>query len=483
MLSAERPEREAEPKLLRVVDARLQEEAVNGMLHVPPQAVEVEKHVIGAMMLDPEAAAIAAEKLQEGDFYLEKHRVIFVALCSLFTRGAPTDVLSMVEELKRENKYAHAGGERGIMEISGEVVSAASITEHCDIVKEKSVLRGVIAAATHALEEAYAEGARAEDVVAEAESGIFAISQMVTAQTLGHLRGALSSTMEQISQRRQGVVPGIPTGITEFDKVSGGLRKTASTILAGRTGMGKTALALNIAGHAAECHKVALFSLEMSKEEICVRLLGSASGVNNTKIDLGRMHDGELGRVGEAALALSHLHLWIDDSPSQRPVEILSKCKRMKAREGLDLIVVDYLQLLDANERRRGMSREQEVSECSRFLKRIAMELDVAVLCLSQLSRETEKRHDKRPMLSDLRESGAIEQDANVVLFIHRPDQYDQSAEMNRAELIIGKGRGIPKFDVSLTFIPENTRFVDYKKPDASTFMHGAEAPRPRYGD
>ncbi len=203
--------------------------------------------------------------------------------------------------------------------------------------------------------------------------------------------------------------------------------------------------------------------------------------MNNTNIDLGKLNDHSLRKIGDAAKELAGLHLWIDDTHSMRPLEILSKCKRMKARAGLKLVVVDYLQLLSPNEKVRNGNREQEVAANSRFLKRIAMELKVPVLCLSQLSRETEKRADKRPMLSDLRESGAIEQDANVVLFIHRPDQYDDSAEVNRAELIIGKGRGIPKFDIPLTYIPERTLFVGYAKGDEGAgFMSGV--PDNRYG-
>lgn len=454
-------------------------------LRVPPQAVEVEKHVIGAMMLDGEALAVAVEQLKSEDFYLERNRVLFETLSAMFMKGMVVDALTLFDELKKEGKFARAGGEVVLLEISREVVSAASIEEHCRIVREKFLLRSVISAASRAVEEAYKDGAIAEDVLAQAETAVFSVSERATAQTLVHVRSALASTLEHIQYVQEGAIPGIPSGLSEFDKFSGGFRKKKSTIVAGRPGMGKSALAFGCAKYAASGgYSAAFFSLEMGREELGVRMLGAETGIHNSRIDLGRFQPGEHDMIAAAAHKLSGMKLWIDDSQPLRPIELMSKCKRLKAREGLDIVFVDYLQLMEPNEHRQGRSRENEVSECSRWMKRIAMELDVAVVCLSQLSRETEKRGgDKRPVLSDLRESGAIEQDADVVLFVHRPDYYDPNAEPNLALLICAKGRGMPKFDAKMTFIPHNTAFVDYKNPESASFMHGAEPPRTRYGD
>lgn len=441
-------------------------------LRVPPQAIEVERHVLGAMLLDPEAQAVAVESLKSEDFYLNHHRDVFEAISGLFSRGDRPDVLTLSEALKRAGNPL----DDVLMEISGEVVSSASISEHCQIVKDKSVLRALIGSATKTLESAYSMGATAEDVVAEAESGVFAVSQAVNEQKLVHIRDHLKNTFKTLESRANGTVSGIPIGIKGFDTITGGLHPGELMILAGRPKMGKTALAISAAAHAASLgKKVAFFSLEMAGHELCVRLLGALSGVPNTKINMGKFGGIEAQKIHDASMELASRGIWIDASASKRPIEILSQCKRMKAQHGLDLVFVDYLQLLTGNEKgSRGQSREQEVSSCSRFLKRSCMELEIPFVALAQLSRETEKRHggDNRPRASDLRESGSIEQDANLVALIHRPDYYSKEAEANKAELIVDLSRNCPPFTADMTYHGERTLFTDYVDPG---FAHGIE--------
>lgn len=447
-------------------------------LRYPPQAVDVERHVIGAMILDPEAQAVAIEMLSVGSFYVQNNREVFRAVSDLFAIGAQTDLLTIAEHLRKTGNLERAGGEGYLLEISGEVVTSSSISEHCEIVREKAVLRALIDTATRTLDSAYAVGAEADQVVAEAESGIFAVSQAVTEQKLVHVREHLKKTFEVIEERSTGAITGIPTGIAGYDSITGGLHKSELIILAGRPKMGKTALGLGIAAHAASVQKkVAFFSLEMAAHELCIRILGLTSGVANTAINMGRFGGADAQKVHDASKALTERGIWIDAAATKRPMEILSQCKRLRAQHGLDLIVVDYLQLLAGNEKGRG-NREQEVASISRFLKRIAMEMDLPVLCLAQLSRDTEKRSgDIRPRASDLRESGSIEQDANVVALLHRPEYYDKNAEPNRANLIIDLSRNCPPFEVDLTYHGATTRYSDYAQPsfNAEAFTRGIE--------
>ncbi len=784
------------------------------MLHIPPQAVSVERHVIGAMLISPEAQAVAIETLSVESFYVQAHRDVFRAVSDLFAIGAQTDVLTVAEHMRKIGNFDRAGGEETLLDISGEVVSSDSIAEHCEIVREKAVLRALIDSANRTLEAAYAPGAEADQVVADAESGIFAVSQSVNEQKLVHVREHLKKTFEVIEERATGAITGIPTGIAGYDSITGGLHKSELVILAGRPKMGKeqpnsalvrvpggwrsmgelkigdslsscdglpsevvgvypqgikpvyrftfadgrtarcgaehlwevrhrkwpeskimrtldilashelpagrlslrmvsghfeptknlpvdpwllgfligdggltssvrfstidleiierikstigesysitpcgkcdyriatprgkvnplreslkslglfgvkspdkripsqylyadreqrlellrglvdsdgwvekygcvqiasssewlasdirdlvwslggkatlrqkktkkldafivtinlgpgvvpawlprkvarlkggrgsqqwltikaveqesyaeectcimvshpsslyvtndyivthnTALGLGIAAHAASVEKkVAFFSLEMAAHELCIRILGLTSGVANTAINMGRFGGADAQRVHDASKALAERGIWIDAAASKRPMEILSQCKRMRAQHGLDLIVVDYLQLLTGNDKGRG-NREQEVASISRFLKRIAMEMDLPVLCLAQLSRDTEKRSgDIRPRASDLRESGSIEQDANVVALLHRPEYYDKNAEPNKAELIIDLSRNCPPFSVDLTYHGATTKYTDYVKPafSAEAFTNGTPQTGGRYG-
>ncbi len=322
-------------------------------------------------------------------------------------------------------------------------------------------------------------------MVAEAESGIFAVSQSVNEQKLVHVRDHLKNTFTTIEERATGAITGIPTGIAGYDSITGGLHKSELIILAGRPKMGKTALGLGIAAHAASVDKkVAIFSLEMAAHELCIRILGLTSGVANTAINMGRFGGADAQKIHDASKVLAERGIWIDASAAKRPMEILSQCKRMRAQHGLDLIVIDYLQLLSGNDKGRG-NREQEVASVSRFLKRIAMEMELPVLCLAQLSRDTEKRSgDIRPRASDLRESGSIEQDANVVALLHRPEYYDKNAEPNKAELIIDLSRNCPPFSVDLTYHGAITKYTDYVTPkfSAEAFTNGTPQTGGRYG-
>jgi replicative DNA helicase len=434
---------------------------------VPPQAVEVEKHVLGAMMLDPEAVSVALEGLTGDDFYLEKHRVIFEALGSLFEKNSPTDILTLAEVLRKTGNLEKAGGEAALLEISTEVVSSASIVEHCQIVKEKSMLRRLIASATKMLEQAYDPTQEPAAIMDQAEGDIFAINASTIKEGFVPIKRILSDTFKLIESYSKGEVIGVPSGLKDLDNFTSGFQKTDLIILAGRPGMGKTAIALTMLANAAIDHRrtVAFFSLEMGREQLVQRILCSQAKVNMHLLRTGKLSQRDYPKLSIAVGPISESKIFIDDHSSLNILELRAKCRRLKAQQGLDLVMVDYLQLMQGVGKVE--NRQQEISQISRGLKALAKELEIPVIALSQLSRSVETRGgDGEPKLSDLRESGAIEQDADIVMFIYRDEMYNKDAEKGKAKLILAKQRNGPTGDVPLTFVPDYAAFENYSPRD-----------------
>lgn len=436
-------------------------------LRVPPQAVEVEKHVLGAMLLDPEAVSVALESLTADDFYLEKHRVIYEAIASLFEKNAPTDVLTLAETLRKADALEKAGGEAALLEISTEVVSSASVVEHCRIVKEKAMLRRLISSATKMLEQAYDPTQEPATIMDQAEGDIFAINASNIKEGFVPIKRILSDTFKLIESYQKGEVIGVPTGLRDLDTLTSGFQKTDLIILAGRPGMGKTAVALTMLANAAIDYRrtVAFFSLEMGREQLVQRILCSQAKVNMHQLRTGKLSPRDFPKLSLAVGPISEAKIFIDDHPSLNILELRAKCRRLKAQHGLDLVMVDYLQLMQGVGRVE--NRQQEISQISRGLKALAKELEIPVLALSQLSRAVETRGGEgEPKLSDLRESGAIEQDADLVMFIYRDEMYNKEAEKGKAKMILAKQRNGPTGDVPLTFVSDYAAFENYSPRD-----------------
>jgi replicative DNA helicase len=451
-------------------------------LRVPPQAVEVEKHVLGAMLLDPEAISVALEHLTAEDFYLEKHRLIYEAILALFEKGAPTDVLSLAEALRRAKAFEKAGGEPALLEISADVVSSASVEEHCRIVKEKAMLRRLIGSATKMLEQAYDTSQDPAEIMDQAEGDIFAISASNIKEGFQPIRTILNETFKLIESYGKGEVVGVPSGYKDLDALTGGFQKTDLIILAARPGMGKTSLALGVLANAAIDHRrtVAFFSLEMGREQLVQRVLCAQARVNMHQLRNGKLPRSELGKLGIAVGPISESKIFIDDHPSLNILELRAKCRRLKAQQGLDIVIIDYLQLMQGVGRQE--NRQQEISQISRGLKGLAKELQIPVIALSQLSRAVEQRGGEgEPKLSDLRESGAIEQDADIVMFLYREFKDPKTAgadagfepDRNKTKLLVAKQRNGPTGDLFLTFRPEYASYESYSGREEGGFGGG----------
>jgi replicative DNA helicase len=441
---------------------------------VPPQALEAEVAVLGAMMLDTSAVGVAAELLDEQAFYRPAHRKIFSAIMSIFARDEAVDLVTVTQELKKRKDLDDAGGAAYLSTVLGSVATTANIRYHAKIVLEKSVLRRLITISTEIAHEAYDSGGEAGDILDRAEHMIFEIAESRVRRDFVPMREILKHSFEVIEElyRRKEHITGIPSGFIDLDSLTSGFQRSDLIIIAGRPSMGKTALALNVAAHAAIRAGVAtaIFSLEMGRAQLVQRMLCSEAHVDAHQLRTGHLADRHWSNLTTAAGLLSEAPIWIDDTPAMTVLEMRSKARRLKAEADIGLLIVDYLQLMHGLGRQE--NRQQEISEISRSLKALAKELEVPVLALSQLSRAVETRGgDRRPILSDLRESGAIEQDADVVAFIYRPEVYDRSPEnMGHAEVIVGKQRNGPTGTVRLAFSSECTRFDNLStRPDVST--------------
>lgn len=446
---------------------------------VPPQNIEAEQAVLGAMLIDKEAIAKATEVLSADDFYREAHRVIFSAMLELYNKNEAVDMVTVTEILKRDNKLEDIGGIAYITSLANVVLTAANVKYHADIVAEKSVLRQLVRVSTEIAAMGYEANEDVGTLLDTAESRILEISNRKKKTDFTAINDVLMDSVQSIESllQNKGGLTGLPAGFADLDKLTSGLHPSDFIILAARPSMGKTALALNIVQNVAmRAHKViggeprsvAFFSLEMSKEQLVNRMLCAEAGIDSQRLRVGEMHDEDWTHLWDACDTMSRAKIYIDDTAGITAMEMRSRARRLKAEHGLDLIVVDYLQLMQGSGKRNNSGdRQQEVSEISRSLKALARELDVPVLALSQLSRSVESRQVKRPMLSDLRESGSLEQDADIVAFLYREDYYNPETENKHTELIIAKHRNGPVDTVNLFFQKQFTKFVGFTKRES----------------
>lgn len=426
---------------------------------LPPQNIEAEQSVLGAILIDREALARVLEILEPSHFYREAHQRIYAAAVELFERGEAVDTITLSEALRQQGLLERVGGLTYLTSLANAVPTAANAEHYARIVEEKALLRRLLAAATEIARRAYEGQESAEELIDQAEQLIFSIAQDRRRQSYAAIRDILVDTFEHIERLylHQGETIGVPTGFRDLDNLLSGLHPSELVILAARPSQGKTTLAMNIVAHAAMSgYPVGVFSLEMSRDQLAMRLLAAEARLNQQRLRTGMLAEDDWPRLTDAIGRLSELPVYIDDTPNLSIMEVRARARRMKAEHNIGLLVLDYLQLMHT--RGRAESRQQEISEISRSLKALARELKVPVLALSQLSRAVEQRQDRRPQLSDLRESGAIEQDADVVLFIyHNPED----ANENVVEVIVAKQRNGPTGSVKLYFLKEFGRFGD----------------------
>ena len=452
-------------------DSRIQQ------LRVPPQSIDAEQAVIGGLMLAPDAFDRVADRLNEEDFYRRDHQLIYRAIRELAEKRRPYDAVTLGEWFESLGLSEHVAGGAYLVELASTTPSAANITAYAEIVRDKAILRQLIEAGTGIVNDAFQpDGRDSDEILSAAEQHIFAISES-RAQgraefvPIGKAMGAAFDLLQQRYQNNGGVT-GLASGYIEFDDMTAGLQPTDLIILAARPAMGKTAFALNIAEAAAIAAQkpVAVFSMEMSASQLALRLISSIGRVNATRLRTGQLEDEDWSRVSAAIRQLKQTKLFIDDTPALSPEAVRAKARRLKREHGLGLIVIDYLQLMAVPGSRE--NRATEISEISRSLKSLAKELNVPVLALSQLNRSLETRTDKRPVMADLRESGAIEQDADMIVFIYRDEYYNKetSPDKGLAEIIIGKQRNGPTGSFKLKFFGEYTRFDNLAQDSFGSF-------------
>lgn len=437
---------------------------------MPPWSLEAEQGVLGGIMLDNKEIHVAMETVEEGDFYREGHRVIYRAMIELFERGEPIDMLTLVEQLKKTDKLERAGGVAYLASLPDLTPSSAHVGIYAKIVRSKSLLRNLIGTAQDIISRAYEDPPQVEEFLDEAEGMIFELGGKKRKSSFYSFKELAKQTIDLIDKisERQGLVTGVPTGFKDLDDMTAGLHAGDLIIIAGRPAMGKTALALNIARNSAVEHKipVAFFSLEMSKEQLAIRLLCMEAKINSHSIRHGYVSKEDWSKLIRAANVLQDVPIFIDDSPAISVLEMKAKARRLKTEMKAGLVVVDYLQLMRGRQTKE-TNREQEIADISRSLKALAKELDVPVIALSQLNRAVEVRGDKMPRLADLRESGAIEQDADLIIFVHRETSAEATPEERaKAKIIIGKQRNGPTGIVDLTFLEECTRFENYTEEE-----------------
>ncbi len=429
-----------------------------------PQNIEAEQSVLGSILLENDALLKTLEVITADSFYRETHRKVFAAILELFEKNEPIDLLTLTERLKKNDHLDEIGGASYLAELVNMVPTAANVRHHAKIVLEKAVLRKLINVATEIVSQSYEGNQDVDEMLDQAEQKIFEIAEHRVSESFTEINKVLKEsfkTIEQLFERKE-LVTGVPTGFADFDRLTSGLQPSDLIIIAGRPSMGKTAFALNVAQHAALHHKypVAIFSLEMSRQQVALRLLCSEARVDSSRMRSGYLEKTDWPKLTLAAGVLSDAPIFIDDMPGLTALDIRAKARRLQKDRGLGLIIVDYLQLM----RGRGDvdNRQQEIADITRSLKGLAKELNVPVVALSQLSRAVEQRTGARPQLSDLRESGAIEQDADLVAFIYRAEVYGREDVEGQTEVIIGKQRNGPVGSVPLTFLKQYTRFESY---------------------
>ncbi|MBI3341948.1 replicative DNA helicase [Candidatus Curtissbacteria bacterium] len=428
---------------------------------IPPQDLEAEKSIIGAVLLDRDAIISIAQVLRPEHFYKQAHADIFQAILALFERREPIDLITLTAALKSQGRFDDVGGAAYLAQLASGVPTAAHITQYAQIVRSHAVKRRLISTAAKISETAFDETIDTRTILDETEQAVFSLSQEQLKQNFTALKDALAESFDRLDElhKKAGGLRGVPTGFWDLDSKLAGLQDSNLIILASRPGQGKTSLALNIASHVAvkEGLPVGIFSLEMSKEELVDRLLVSQSDLDSWKLKTGRLDDEDFDRLQEAMGVLADAPIFIDDTPAANILEMRTKARRLQVEHGLSLLIVDYLQLIHG---RNLENRVQEVSEISQSLKNLARELKIPVLACSQLSRAVEQRGTRRPQLADLRESGAIEQDADVVMFIWRPD----AEKMEEVKLDIQKHRNGPTGEIDLVFKGDKTKFYGVDK-------------------
>lgn len=435
---------------------------------VPPHHLEAERSVLGAILLDNDALVRVMDSLAPDDFYKESHRIIYQTMLECFDRNDPVDLITLSNLLKAKGKLDAAGGTDYLTLLVEEVPTAANAPYYARIVRQKALLRRLIRRTSEILNRCYEDPPDVEQFLDEVEKAIFEVGQDRTRKSFFPLREVIHSSLEDIEKlyRRKSMITGVPSGFVDLDALTSGFQPADLIVIAARPSMGKTAFCLDVARYAAvvENIPVALFSLEMSKEQIALRLMCAEAQVDASKLRRGMLKQSDLDRLATAAGVLAESPIFVDDTPAISAMEMRAKARRLKAEKDVGLIIVDYLQLMRG---RQGpeRSREQEISEISRSLKALAKELNVPVIALSQLNRRVEERGDKIPQLSDLRESGAIEQDADLILFIYRDEVYNKSPDNPKrgtADIIVGKHRNGPTGKITLTFLPQFACFGDY---------------------
>lgn len=444
------------------------EERAAAALKVPPHSIDAEQSVIGGLMLDNECWDQVADKVSEADFYRREHRLMFRAICGLAEKNQPFDVVTLSEWLSNQGDLDSVGGMAHLGEIAHNTPSAANIAAYAGIVRERSVLRQLIRAGTEIANSAFnTEGRSAPDLLDAAERVVFEIAEQGERRLRGFaaIKDLLTAVVDRIDLLYQSDSPitGVATGFTDLDDKTSGLQPGDLIIVAGRPSMGKTSFAMNIVEYAAISGSlsVAVFNMEMPAEQLTMRMLSSLGRIDQHKVRTGRLGDDDWPRLTSALNMLSDTKIFVDDTPALTPSDLRARCRRLKREHDLGLVVVDYLQLMQVPGTKE--NRATEISEVSRSLKALAKELGVPVIALSQLNRSLEQRPDKRPVMSDLRESGAIEQDADVILFIYRDEVYkDDSPDKGIAEINIGKQRNGPIGKVKLTFLAHITKFENY---------------------
>lgn len=450
-------------------------------LKIPPHSIESEQAVLGGLLLDKEAWIKVVEKLQAEDFYRKDHRIIYHAIAALEAESKPFDIVTVSEWLESHQQLDQAGGLAYLAALAENTPSASNIAAYADIVRKRSILRQLIRVTSEISETVFNPmGRNSEEILDYAEQSIFEIAEQETRGKRSYqpINNLLSTALDKIDElfRKKNPITGVETGFEDFDEQTAGLQPSDLIIVAGRPSMGKTSFAINIAENAAIKNdlSVAIFSMEMPGEQLAMRMLASLARIDQQKIRTGRLEsDDDWARLVSTVSMMQDKKMYVDDTPALTPAELRARCRRMVREHGLDMIIIDYLQLMQVPGTKE--NRATEISEISRSLKAMAKELNVPVVALSQLNRSLEQRPNKRPVMSDLRESGAIEQDADVIVFIYRDEVYNEDTpDKGKAEIIIGKQRNGPIGTVPLTFLGQFTRFENYIQE--SSYMQGFDA-------
>jgi len=441
-------------------------------IKLPPQNLEAERSVLGALLIDNDVVFKISDILKSEDFYKNEHKIIYEAMMDLSQNHQPIDVLTLTDLLEKRKKLKEVGGASYVSEVVNSTATSANVVAYAQIIRDRSALRNLISSGSKIVELGFREERDTTELLDEAERMLFQVTQGFLKETFVPIKDVLAGTFERIDElnKNKGKMRGVPTGYRELDSVLAGLQNSDLVVLAARPSMGKTSFAISIAINAAVNHKVPVgfFSIEQSRDQIVDRMLVSVAGIDSWRLRTGNLSESDFPKIGNSMGILSEAPIYIDDTPLLNVMEMRAKSRRLQMEKGLGLIVIDYMQLMEGNaQSKKEGSRVQEMSEISRGIKAIARELNVPVMALSQLSRAVEMRHPKIPQLADLRDSGSIEQDADVVMFIYREDYYNPETDRkNIADIFVKKHRNGPTGQTELYFVPEQMKFQDIEKKE-----------------